>query len=92
MFPADYAASHAEQTAGSSDVCLIDILDKLGYFVRAKSESLRWLIGSAQTSEGRPMTIAASASLNGEFPDLSDEFVSELVNSIDRVGYGVVSD
>jgi hypothetical protein len=49
MFPADYAASHAEQTAGSSDVCLIDILDKLGYFVRAKSESLRWLIGSAQT-------------------------------------------
>jgi hypothetical protein len=41
------------------------------------------------------MTIAASASdisLNGEFPDLSDEFVCELVNSIDRVGYGVVSD
>jgi hypothetical protein len=41
------------------------------------------------------MTIAASTSdvsLNHEFPDLSDEFVSELVNSIDRVGYGVVSD
>jgi hypothetical protein len=41
------------------------------------------------------MTIAASASdisLNGEFPDLSDEFVCELVNSINRVGYAVVSD
>ena len=40
------------------------------------------------------MAIAAGASdilLNGEFPDLSDEFVSELVSSIDRGGYGVVS-
>jgi hypothetical protein len=35
---------------------------------------------------------AANISLNGEFPDLSDESVSELVSSIDRVGYGVVSD
>lgn len=41
------------------------------------------------------MNIAASASdisLNPEFPDLSDEFVSELVSSINRDGYGVVSD
>jgi hypothetical protein len=35
---------------------------------------------------------ASNISLNGDFPDLSDEFVSELVNSIERVGYGVVSD
>jgi hypothetical protein len=34
---------------------------------------------------------ASDISLNGEFPDLSDEFVSELVSSINRVGYGVVS-
>jgi hypothetical protein len=35
---------------------------------------------------------ASNISLSGEFPDLPDEFVSELVSSIDRVGYGVVSD
>src|SRR4051812_11574269 len=34
---------------------------------------------------------ASDISLNGEFPDLSDESVSELVSSINRVGYGVVS-
>ncbi|SDT01389.1 hypothetical protein [Bradyrhizobium canariense] len=41
------------------------------------------------------MTTVASASnisLNGDFPDLSDELVSELVSSIDHVGYGVVPD
>jgi hypothetical protein len=35
---------------------------------------------------------ASNISLKGEFPDLSDESVSELVSSIDRVGYGVISD
>ena len=40
------------------------------------------------------MAIVSGASdilLNEGFPDLSDEFVSELVSSIDRGGYRVVS-
>jgi hypothetical protein len=35
---------------------------------------------------------ASSISRNGEFPNASDELVGELVSSIDRVGYAVVSD
>lgn len=66
-----------------SDVRLIDILDKSGYCVQ------RGRRGAGGDFKSAPMTIAAR---NGEFPDVTDECVSELVRSIDSVGHAVVSD
>lgn len=60
-------------------------------WLQVKSQTLAEWLGAARGLEGTLM-IASNITPKTEFPDLSDESVSELVSSIDRVGYGVVSD